>query len=239
MLAHRHHRPGRHRGGVTDVYHQVICRHQVEIEVWPPRAEVHFRDDWTANPATTEVRFEAQVYNSTQGFLWEVRDIHGGPGQGTIDAGGLYRAPPKGGLANGTTELVIATSREDPLRKAFAWVTLVGVGPKPVKAPEVAIWPRVVTLYYGQGAANRFISECNKVCEFRATVYDSNAQVEWVVDPPGSPPGTVAGFGPWFLYQAPPNGGPVLVTVRAQLQGQTGVFEDAKVLQMNFDWPGV
>ena len=96
MMPVHHHRRGRHRGVVTDVYHHIVCRHQVEIEVWPPRAEVHFRDDWTANVATTQVRFEAQVYNSTQGYVWDVRDINGGPGQGTIDASGLYRAPPKG-----------------------------------------------------------------------------------------------------------------------------------------------
>ena len=78
MMPVHHHRRGRHRGVVTDVYHHIVCRHQVEIEVWPPRAEIHFRDDWTANVATTQVRFEAQVYNSTQGYVWDVRDINGG-----------------------------------------------------------------------------------------------------------------------------------------------------------------
>ena len=128
------------------VHHHVVCRHQVEIEVWPPRGEVHFRDDWTANPASAQIRFEAQVYNSSQGFTWDVRGMGGGPGQGTIDASGLYRAPPKGALASGTTELVVATSREEPLRKAFAWVTLVGLGPRPVAAPEVAVFPRRMRL---------------------------------------------------------------------------------------------
>ncbi len=233
MQAHRHHRPGRQRGGVTDVYHQIVCRHQVEIEVWPPRAEVHFIDDWTANPATTQVRFEAQVYNSSQGFTWDVRGIDGGPGQGMIDAGGLYRAPPQVGIASGTTELVVATAREDPLRKAFAWVTLVGVGLKPAKPAEVAIWPPRVTLYYQQGAANRFISDCNKQCEFSASVYDSGAPIEWLVD--GAPQGVI---GPWFLYRTPPIGAGAEVTVTAQLQGQAA-FADAKVSQFNFDWPGV
>ena len=93
-----HRRPGAHRFAarrVIDVHHRVVCRHQIEIEVRPPRAEVHFADDWTANPAGTQTRFEATVYNSNQGYLWEVRALDGSPGQGTIDISGLYRAPPK------------------------------------------------------------------------------------------------------------------------------------------------
>lgn len=234
---HRHHHGrghGRHRGVVTDVYHHIICRHQVEIEIWPPRAEVHFRDDWTADVATTQVRFEAQVYNSSQGYVFEVHNINGGPGQGTIDASGLYRAPAKGGLASGTTELVVATSREDPLRKAFAWVTLVGIGPKPAKAPEVAIFPRRVNLYYGQGANNAMIDGCNKRCQFQAIAFNTGAQVEWLIN--GVLQGTV---GAWFLYQTPANGGATTVTIRARLQGNPGIFDEGRISQLNYDWPGV
>jgi hypothetical protein len=163
-----------------------------------------------------------------------VRDINGGPGQGTIDASGLYRAPPKGALASGTTELVIASSREDPLRKAFAWVTLVGLGPRPAKAAEVAIFPRRINLYYGQGANNDMIDGCNKRCQFQAIAFNTGAQVEWLVN--NALQGVV---GPWFLYQTPANGGAAVVTVRARLQGNPAVFDEAKVLQLNYDWPGV
>ena len=45
-----------------------------------------------------------------------------------FDPTGLYRAPDKGTLPTGTTDVVVATARADPLRKAFAWVTLVGLG---------------------------------------------------------------------------------------------------------------
>ncbi|MGR4865692.1 hypothetical protein [Caulobacter sp. LARHSG274] len=234
MTRRHHHHPGRRHEVVTDVRRQIVCRHQVEIEVWPPRAEVHFRDDWTANPATAQVRFEAQVYNSAQGHTWEVRDIDGGPGQGTIDASGLYRAPPKGVLASGATELVVATSREHPLRKAFAWVTLVGLGPRPVQAAEVAVFPRRVNLYYRNGANNNLIDDCNKQRQFEATVFNTGVQVEWLVN------GVLQGVvGPWFLYQAPASGGAAVVTVRARLLGDPGVFADAKVSQLNYDWPGV
>ena len=233
MTGHAHHRRPARRV-VTDVYHQIICRHQVEIEVWPAQAEVHFSDDWTANPATTQARFNATVFNSAQGHTWEVRDVFGGPGQGTIDPSGLYRAPAKNGRESGATELVVATSREDPLRKATAWVTLVGLGPKPVKEAEVAVFPKQVYLYYLNGANNNMIDESNKARMFEAQVFNSGAQVEWLVD--GVPQGA---FGPWFLYQTPANGSPTVVTVRAQLQGSPFVFAEAKVLQLNYDWPGV
>src|SRR3569833_74990 len=124
-------------GSASGVRRQVVCKHQVEIEVWPPRAQASFGDDWTADPATSQVRFEADVYNSSQGHTWSVRALDGSAGKGSIDASGLYRAPPKGLLASGTTELVVATAREDPLRTAFAWVTLVGVGPKPAPIQEI------------------------------------------------------------------------------------------------------
>jgi len=68
----------------------------------------------------------------------------------------------------------------------------------------------------------------------RAEVFASGAQVEWLVN--GVLQGTV---GPWFLYQTPASGGPVIVNVRARLQGSPGVFADARVMQINYDWPGV
>ena len=45
--------------------------------------------------------------------------------------------------------------------------------------------------------------------------------------------------GPWFLYQTPPNGGAAVMTVRARLQGSPGVFDEAKVSRLNYDWPGI
>ena len=231
------HRPFQHRyaGGserITDIYHRVVCRHQVEIEVWPPRAEIHFHDDWTANPIDTQTRFEAIVYNSNQGHLWEVRDPSGNLGQGTIDASGLYQAPPKGSLPNGFTEIVVATAREDRLRKAYAWVTLVGVGPEPVTAPSVDIWPKRVNLYYRQGANNNYMDDSNKMRQFGAILRHSTGVIDWLVN--GAPSGT----GPWFLYQTPNTGSTSTVTIRAQLQGQPSIFDEAKVLQLNYSWPG-
>lgn len=239
-MGHRHHHQHRHGhfgrgdGGVTDVYHHIVCRHRVEIEVWPARAELNFRDEWTANPINTQFRFDATLYNSEQGCLWEVRDPSGNSGQGTIDETGLYRAPLKGTLASGTTEIIVATAREDRLRKAYAWVTLVGVGPEPVTPPSVDIWPKRLDLYYRQGADNAYIDDCNKMREFGATVRDSSAQVEWLVD------GTLQATGsPWFLYQTPATGSTRIVTIRARLQGQPSVYDDAKILQRNYDWPGI
>lgn len=223
----------RRNESVTDVYHRVVCRHQVEIEVWPPRAAIHFKDDWTANPIDTQTRFEAIVYNSNQGHLWEVRALDGGSGQGTIDASGVYQAPPKGSLVNGFTEIVVATAREDSLRKAYAWVTLVGVGPEPITAPTVDIWPKRITLYYRQGADNNYIDDCNKMRQFGAIVGNSTGStIEWLVN--GAPSGT----GPWFFYLAPNIGSTDTVTIRARLQAQPSIFDEAKVLQLNYSWPG-
>jgi hypothetical protein len=227
------------KGGVAGVRRQVVCRHQVEIEVWPPRAEVHFADDWTANVATTQVRFEARIFNSRQGFTWQVRDMAGGPGQGAIDASGLYQAPSKGGLSSGTTELVVATSREDPLRTAFAWVTLVGLGPRPADPPDVAIFPRRVNLYYGDGANNDLIDACNKRCQFQALAFNTADQLEWLVDNVVQLDGAMHPIvGPWFLYQTPPNGVNTVVKVTARLQHDNAVFADAKISQLNYAWPG-
>ncbi|MGZ3273623.1 MAG: hypothetical protein ACXU82_00035 [Caulobacteraceae bacterium] len=217
-----------------DVRRQVVCKHQVEIEVWPARAEVGFADDWTANPATTQVRFEAQVYNSGQGHTWSVRALDGSVGQGSVDASGLYRAPAKGSLVSGTTELVVATSREDPLRTAFAWVTLVGRGPRPAPTPQVTVLPRRQTLYYGSGANNDMIDVSNKRCEFQALAFGTASAVEWLVN--GVPQGI---SGPWFLYQAPSGGGTATVTVTARLQANHAVSADAKISLLNYDWPGV
>jgi hypothetical protein len=224
----------RPNGRTIDVHHHVVCRHQVEIEVWPPRAEIHFGDDWTANPAATQARFEAIVYNSNQGHLWEVRALDGNPGAGGIDESGLYRAPAKGALPSGFTEIVVATAREDRLRKAYAWVTLVGVGPEPVPPPTVDIWPKRVNLYYQQGANNSYMDDSNKRRQFGAIVRDgTGATVEWLVD------GVNSGAGPWFLYQTPNTGGTNTVTIRARLQGQPSIFDEAKVLQLNYSWPSV
>jgi hypothetical protein len=234
-LLHRrfgHHRFAGRNASVTDVYHQVVRRHQIEIEVWPPRAEIHFGDDWTANPIDTQTRFEATVYNSDQGYLWEVRALDGGPGQGTIDISGLYRAPPKGALSNGFTEIIVATAREDGLRKAYAWVTLVGFGPEPATAPTVDIWPKQVNLYYQHGANNNYMDDSNKMRQFGVIVRDSTGLVEWLVN------GVSSGTGPWFLYQTPNTGGTNTVTIRARLQAQPSIFDEAKVLQLNYSWPG-
>lgn len=235
MSLHHHHPRYRGRwGSPGGVRRQVVSKHQVEIEVWPARAEVRFGDDWTADPATTQTRFEAQVYNSSQGYTWSVRAMDGSAGQGTIDASGLYRAPPKGVLSSGTTELIVATSREDPLRTAFAWLTLVGLGPRPAPTPQVTVLPHRQTLYYVNGVNNDMIDVSNKRCEFQALAFGTTSAVEWLVN--GTPQGVT---GPWFLYQAPANGGTATVTVTARLQSNHAVSADAKISLLNYDWPGV
>lgn len=230
-FVHRPHRGfGRVPPRVTDVYHRVTCRHNVEIEIWPPRAEVRFADDETANPANTQLRFDATLYNSRQGVLWEVRDLAGNPGKGTIDISGLYRAPPKGLIQSGTTDIVIATAREDRLRRAYAWVTLVGVGPAQAM---IEVRPKHATLFYQTGSHNSYIADSNKRRQFAAVVRNGSGTIEWVVN------NTVSGTGPWFLYVAPNSGGTATATIRARLQANHAVFDEAKVQLQDYFWPGL
>jgi len=228
---HGHHGPP----AITEVTHHVVARHQVEIEISPPRVELAFRDERFVNPINTQTRFEARVYNSRRGASWEVLSPAGGPGAGSIDAQGLYRAPNKGALASPFTDLVVATALEDPLRKAFAWVTVIGIGPEPAPAPVIEIWPKRATLYYAQGDHNAYIDDSNKMQLFEARLsHTTGTAVEWLVD------GVLqAGTAPTFLYKMPNLGGTHLATVRARVQAQPGVFDDAKVLQLNYVWPGL
>jgi hypothetical protein len=219
---------------VREIYRCVEYRHQVEIEVWPPAVTLNFEDEWTANPINAQTRFAATVFNSSQGALWEVHDVLGNPGAGSIDATGLYRAPPKGALPDCFTEVVVATAREDRLRKAYAWVTLVGTGPAAAPRPSVEIWPRRVNLYYRQGFNNNYIDDSNKMRLFTATAsHDPAPAFEWLVD------GVVQGGAtdPWFLYQAPGNGGTQVVTVSVRNQAQAAIRDDARVLLLNYTWP--
>lgn len=229
---------------VTDVVHHVVLRHQVEVEVRPARAEVNFHDEAAVNPINTQIRFEATLYNATRGGVsWEVRDLAGNPGAGSIDASGLYRAPvapPKGPLAIALTDVVVATSTEDPLRKAYAWVDLVGDGPAPVPDPRIDISPKTVTLYYPQDRLggddrNELIDVSNTMQVFRATLRDSlTSDVEWLVDGvlrANAPPSSL------FRYEVTGSGNTKVVVVTARIAARPDVMEEAKVVQINYSWP--
>jgi hypothetical protein len=211
----------------------------LEVEVWPAQAEVYFRDDRGVNPINTQLRFESTVYNGqSSGVRWEVLSPSGLPGAGTIDPTGLYLAPPKGALASGTTDIVVVTSTENPLRKAFAWVTLVGVGPEVLPAPVIMIRPKSAYLYYPQNASgadrNEFIDVSNTMQMFRASVRNSSAPVEWLVN------GVVApNTAPLdeFLYRVNGAGGTTVVRIEARLTGQPAIADDAKIVQINYSWP--
>jgi hypothetical protein len=218
-----------------EVTRHVTCRHQVEVEIFPARATLYWRDEAGTRPIDAQIRFEAILYNADGGVRWQVLAPDGTAGAGTIDQTGLYRAPDKGALASGTTEVIVATAQADPLRKASAWITLVGHGPAPAPQPKIEIWPKRNAVYYQSGARNDFIDPVNKQRLFRAFVSDSaDTQVRWLVD--GAVQG---GTAPWFLYRAPGAGGGGLVTVSAQIASLPAVQDDAKVSLENYDWPGL
>jgi hypothetical protein len=221
------------------VVHHMLCRHQVEVAVQPPRTELYFRDERWIDPIDTQIRFEAVVYNSDRGATWQVLAPDGGTGHGTIDAiTGLYQAPDKGTLDSGTTDVVVATTRADPLRKAFAWVTLVGLGPLPAPPPRIEIWPKLVTLYYWNNDDNAYIDDSNKLRMFRAFPrHAANPTVQW-----SASTGTVVTGSPdtgWCTYTAPASGGIAEATVTAALASDPTVTDDAKVVLLNYIWPGL
>jgi hypothetical protein len=221
-----------------EVVHHMICCHRVEVAVQPPRAELYFHDERWIDPIDTQLRFEAVVYNSDRGVTWQVFAPDGGPGQGTIDATGLYQAPNKGELPSGTTDVVVVTARADPLRKAFAWVTLVGLGPLPAPAPRIEIWPKRITLYYWTNDDNAYMDSSNKMWVFRAFPrHVSNPAVQWATTlgavVAGAPD---SGFG---IYTAPNNGATTVATVTAALVADPTVTDDAKVDLLNYVWPGL
>ncbi len=203
----------------------------------PPRAELYFGDERWTDLMDTQIRFEATVFNSDLGVRWQVYDAAGGPGAGTIDATGLYQAPDKGSLTSGHTEVVVATSVEDPLRKAYAWITLIGLGPLPAPEPRIEIWPKRANLYYhdpGSNIHNNYIDDSNKIQLFQAAIWNSSIQtVAWQVHIGA---GAIDANG---LYRAPNSGADhQLVTVRGYI-GATTVYDEARIVLLNYVWPGL
>ena len=218
--------------------HWMVCQHQVEIEVWPASAEVYFRDERYANPINTQVRFDAAVYNAPNCEVkWEVRALDGSPGQGQVDSTGLYTAPDKDGLNSGLTQIVVATAVADPKRQAFAYVTLVGRGPEPPPVATVLILPQRVNLYYRLGGDSAWIDDSNKVQVFRAVVQNSPSNLNWFVGASAVPE---AEHGPLFYFSpAAASGSDTFIPIRAQLATDATVKSEAKVVLVNYTWPGI
>jgi hypothetical protein len=193
---------------------------------------VSFRDEWGANPADTVLRLEAGAVNARSSEVrWEVLAPDGGPGAGTVDASGLYRAPDWAPGLEGRTDVVTATLVEDPLRTAYAWVTLSGNGPAPVPVPRIQLRPKHAYLYYPSGADNAFIDASNTMQVFRATVRDAPAgPISWRVD--GTPQ---AETGEQFLFRLTGAGGFDVVEISA---GAAGASDSARVTAINYVWPG-
>jgi hypothetical protein len=221
----------------VEIHHHVTRRHRAEVEVSPARAVLTFADERSANPADTRLRFEATTFNACNTAVrWEVLDANGGPGAGTIDHTGLYSAPDYAASLDGHTDVVLATLVEDPLRTAYAWVTLVGDGPWPAPQPTIALRPKTAYLYYPGGHDNAYIDPSNTMQFFRAQIRDSAAtNVEWRVD------GVVqAGeTGELFLYRVTGSGAQKKVLVEARIAGMAAVRDTAQVMQINYDWPGL
>jgi hypothetical protein len=209
-------------------HHRIECTHQVEIELWPAVAEAYFLDERYSDPAAAQIRFDAVVYNSpSRGVRWEVQTLSGGPGLGTIDTSGLYTAPKWKADLGGTTEIVVATAADDPLRKAFARVTLLGRGPEAAPDPRLELFPRHCCLYVqetnGDGDdCNGYIDASNKRQLFRVEIFKapapSDSVLVWKVTLGASTTQVASGVD-WYLYRAPNAiSAPTLATVTVELQ---------------------
>ncbi len=231
---------GNHHIGAAcaSVKQTVRCEHQVEIELWPPNAEAYFANERYADPATAQVRFDATVYNApTSRIRWDVRDASGNLGKGTIDNTGVYHAPPKtAGMDSGMTEIVCATAVDDPLRKAFAYVTIVGRGPAPAPIPTILILPKTTEVFYpGTEYHNEYMDPSKTVQRFEAIITKTtDRQVIWKFN-------TVEQVGhtlPWINYRAIGPGGTAFVKVTATLKNHPSVHDEAELVVTNYVWPG-
>ena len=225
------------------VCHHVICQHRIEVEVWPAAAEVSLRDERYAQPLEAHVQFSAFVYNAPSNRVtWQVLDLHGGLGAGTIDAAGLYTAPAKADLPAGLTapysltDIVVATSVDDHFRKAFAHVEIVGWGPAPKPAPRVEIYPHRAYLYHAAGYNNDYIDSSNKMQLFRAMVYHADpAQVVWSVSGFG-----MVATGPEYPFPFTASVWSQTVTIDATIPLTTPLAKDsATVSWLDYSWPGI
>lgn len=226
------------------VIHRRVCQHQIEVEVSPASAEVYFRDERYVDPVNTQVRFEAVVYNAPSARVrWEVTDLAGHPGAGSIDPAGLYVAPPKGSLAHGTTDLVIATAVDDPFRRAVARVTLIGNGPETRPQPRIEIVPKVAHVYYDKNHTgddhNEFMENSSKVRQFWARIkHSASRRVRWTFDGATPPDAT---DDPWYTYQAQaqPSGSDAIVEARVTLVDNPSVTDWGTLFLVNYRWPGI
>jgi hypothetical protein len=223
------------------IRHQIVCQHRVEIEVSPSEAEVCFRDERYAQPVDAVVQFTATVFNAPSNRVtWRVLDLNGVERLNAIDAAGLYTAPPKAMLPFSLTEIVVATSVDDPFRQAFAKVAVVGLGPEPKPDPVIMVYPRRVDLYYpgdepNTREHNEYIDSSNTMQLFRALVSNGDPSgIEWAVDG-----GVTVATGPEYMHRLSGSGPFKVVHVTATLPGLHTATDRATVSQLNYSWPGI
>ncbi|MBW7898038.1 hypothetical protein B188_08100 [Candidatus Brocadiaceae bacterium B188] len=237
---------------IPTVKHHIICQHQVEIEVFPATAEVYFQDERYEDPIDTQVRFSAMVYNApTEKVKWHVVDLTGGTGAGTIDSAGLYTAPLKGGHPFTLTDIVVATSVDNPMRMAYARVAVIGRGPEPLPVKKLEIFPKTAFIYYPDphtkdGPDNKYIDKSNTMQMFRTLIKGTDStHVNWAIQDnadsiPAPPPVPVAGWDKnWYLYKLMGSGTQRTIRIIASLASDAAIMDEAIVIQLNYLWPGI
>lgn len=238
---HRHHRH-------THRTIPVECVHRIEVEVYPSSGQVYFADERFVDPACTQLRFDATVFNATSGCVeWLISAEDGGSAAGTIDQHGLYRAPAFPSLpATDTlicfTEVITARSVEDPARMARAFVTVSGKGPLPPPVPAIRISPRRCTIYregYAQNRENnQFIDRANYQQSFIAERFYSSDPIVWKVN--GAVQTLDMGADSRkFNFKATASLTPGIYRARAELSTNSAIYDEVEFLVTDYTWGGL
>lgn len=238
---HRHHRH-------THRTIPVECIHRIEVEVYPSSGQVYFADERFVDPACTQLRFDATVFNAQSARVeWLLAAEDGGSPRGTIDNNGLYRAPAfpsvfTPGAPNSFTEVITARSVEDPSRMAQAFVTVSGKGPLPPPLPVIRISPRRCTVYRAGYAQNRdnneFIDRTNYQQSFIAERLYSTDAIVWKIN------GTVQTLDMGadsrkFSFSATTSLTPGIYRARAELSTNPAIFDEVEILVTDYIWGGI
>lgn len=238
---HRHHRH-------THRTIPVECVHRIEVEVYPSSGQVYFADERYVDPACTQLRFDATVFNAQSGMVeWLLAAEDGGSALGTIDHNGLYRAPAfpsvfTPGAPNSFTEVITARSVEDPSRMAQAFVTVSGKGPLPPPLPVIRISPRRCTVYRAgnepDSKNNTHIDKGNFQQSFVAERYHSTAPIVWKVNGSVQSPGSGTDTRR-FTFNTESFTVPNVYRIRAELSTDSTVFDEVEAVVTDYHWGGL
>jgi hypothetical protein len=106
----------------------------------------------------------------------------------------------------------------------------------PPPTPTILIQPQRVNLYYRSDGNSAWIDASNQRQVFRALVQHSTANLNWYV---GSSAVPETEHGRLFHFVPAASGADTAIPIRAELVGDPAVKDEAKVVLVNYTWPGI